>query len=71
MEKKYYKPHFGPEATLEQIAEDRQREKQQKLMIFEHLNDQVSTKKTLTNFINCMEREEDLKNIQVHSNLFH
>ena len=70
IEKLYYKPHFGPEETDEQLDKDYERKVKMKHFIKTQLVGQMNEKKDLTSTNFNVERTGDLEQLQTCQNIF-
>ena len=70
VEKKYYKPHFGPEATDKQLDDEDLRVTRQKQYVNYHLKDQMDTKYFMNQNNLHDERAGDIENLRAHHALF-
>ena len=70
IEKRYYKPHFGPEETDNLILQENERRMYQKMYVNDQLHAQMDLKKNMTENNNLIERLGDLQNLQRAQEMF-
>ena len=70
VEKKYYKPHFGPEETDETMFEELKRSSMKKHLINDYLNYQIDSKSAEKQSNFRQERINDLENLKASNNMF-
>ena len=70
VEKKYYKPHFGPEETDDTILNELKRSNMQKYLINKFLNYQIEAKRAEKQAESEIEKKKDLQNIETCNKMF-
>jgi len=70
VEKRYYKPHFGPEETDAKILEELKRSNMHKTLINDYLSHQMEVKSAEKTIQNHKERISDIQNIETCNKMF-